>query len=177
MGEWRYSSTILDHGTRWRWVISFTPRLLYPWGKRPRYPLDRRLGGPQSLSVRCGEEQNLAPAGTRARAVHPVAIPTPVKHRYWASPAANSATCGPRPCRLLRSADRIGKWWPSPYDRNSTVRHLGCNSTFRFRRLNCAFNLSHQRPVWQVRSCTHVWNKCVKCVGYFQPILLIQKKK
>jgi hypothetical protein len=27
-GEWRYSSTILDPGTRWRWVISFTPRPL-----------------------------------------------------------------------------------------------------------------------------------------------------
>jgi hypothetical protein len=30
MGEWRYSSTILDLGTRWRWVVSYTPRPLYP---------------------------------------------------------------------------------------------------------------------------------------------------
>jgi hypothetical protein len=28
--------------------ISFTPRPLYPQGKSPWYPLDRRLGGPQS---------------------------------------------------------------------------------------------------------------------------------
>jgi hypothetical protein len=25
------------------------PAALYPWGKDPRYPLDRRLGGPQGL--------------------------------------------------------------------------------------------------------------------------------
>jgi len=28
-------------------VVSFTPRPLYPQGKGPWYPLDRRLGGPQ----------------------------------------------------------------------------------------------------------------------------------
>jgi hypothetical protein len=33
MGEWRYCSTILDLGTRWRWVVSFTPRPLYPRGE------------------------------------------------------------------------------------------------------------------------------------------------
>jgi hypothetical protein len=49
---------ILDLGTRWRWVVSFTPRPLYPQGKSPRYPLDRRLGEPQSRSGRGGEEKN-----------------------------------------------------------------------------------------------------------------------
>jgi hypothetical protein len=34
---------ILDPGTRWRWVVSFTHRPLYPPGKSPWYPLDRRL--------------------------------------------------------------------------------------------------------------------------------------
>jgi hypothetical protein len=29
MGEWRYSSTILDLGTRWRRVVRVTPRLLF----------------------------------------------------------------------------------------------------------------------------------------------------
>jgi hypothetical protein len=45
----------LDLGTSWRWVVSFTLRLLYPRGKSPRYPLDRRLGGPQSRSGVRGE--------------------------------------------------------------------------------------------------------------------------
>jgi hypothetical protein len=49
---------ILDLGTRWRWVVSFTPRPLYPKKKSPWYPLDRRLGGPQSRSGRGGEEKN-----------------------------------------------------------------------------------------------------------------------
>jgi len=30
-------------------VVTFTPRLLYPQEKSPRYQLDRRLGGPQVL--------------------------------------------------------------------------------------------------------------------------------
>jgi hypothetical protein len=85
MGEWRYSCTILlDLGTRWRWVISFTPQPLYPWGKRSWYPLDRRLGGPESLSGCCREEKNLFLVGIWTLAVSPVtqcytswAFPTP----------------------------------------------------------------------------------------------------
>jgi hypothetical protein len=52
---------ILDLGTRWRWVVSFTSRPLYHKGKNPWYPLDRRLGGPQSRSGRGGEEKNSQP--------------------------------------------------------------------------------------------------------------------
>jgi hypothetical protein len=55
----------LDLDTSWRSVVSFTPRPLYPRGKSPRYPLDRRLGGPQSRSGRRGEEKILDPTGTR----------------------------------------------------------------------------------------------------------------
>jgi hypothetical protein len=42
-------------------MVSFTPRPLYPQGKSPWYPLDRRLGGPQSRSGRGGEEKNSQP--------------------------------------------------------------------------------------------------------------------
>jgi hypothetical protein len=43
-------------------VVSFTPRPLYPQGKSPWYPLERRLGGPQSRSGHDGgEEKNLEP--------------------------------------------------------------------------------------------------------------------
>jgi hypothetical protein len=48
----------IDLGTRWRRVVSFTPRPLYPQGKSPWYPLDRRLSGPQNRSGRGGEEKN-----------------------------------------------------------------------------------------------------------------------
>jgi hypothetical protein len=53
--------SFFDLGTRWRWVVSFTPRPLYPQGKSPLYPLDRGLGGPQSRSGRGGEEKNFQP--------------------------------------------------------------------------------------------------------------------
>jgi hypothetical protein len=57
MGEWSYSSTILDLHIRWRLAVSFTPRSPYPWG----YPLDRRLGGAQSWSRHCGVKKNQLP--------------------------------------------------------------------------------------------------------------------
>jgi hypothetical protein len=41
------------------------PGQVYPWGKSPLYPSDRRLGGPQSRSGRRGEEKILDPTGTR----------------------------------------------------------------------------------------------------------------
>jgi hypothetical protein len=59
MWEWRYSSTILDLDTRWRWVVSFSPRPLHPRGKSPPHELDRRLSGPKYRSGRCGEKKNL----------------------------------------------------------------------------------------------------------------------
>jgi hypothetical protein len=61
MGEWRNSSTILDLGNGWRWVVSFMPLLLYLHGKSPQYPLDRRLGRPQSQSGHCGGERKSCP--------------------------------------------------------------------------------------------------------------------
>jgi len=45
--------------TRWRWVVSLTARSLYLRRKKPRYLLDRRLGGTQSASGRGGEEKKL----------------------------------------------------------------------------------------------------------------------
>jgi hypothetical protein len=42
-------------------VVSLTPRPLNTQGNSPRYPLDRRLGGPQSRSGRGGEEKNSQP--------------------------------------------------------------------------------------------------------------------
>jgi hypothetical protein len=70
MGEWKYSFPILGLGTRWKWVISFTPLPLYPRGNNPQYPLDRRLGGPRN------REKSFAPAGNRTPDVQPL------PHRY-----------------------------------------------------------------------------------------------
>jgi hypothetical protein len=37
-------------------VVSFMSQLIYPKGKSPRYPLNRRLGGPQNQSGCGGKE-------------------------------------------------------------------------------------------------------------------------
>jgi hypothetical protein len=42
-------------------VVSFTSRPLYRQGKSPWYPLDMKLGEPQSRSGRSGEEKNSQP--------------------------------------------------------------------------------------------------------------------
>jgi hypothetical protein len=50
------------------------PQPSYPQGKRPWYPLDRRLVGPQSRSERGGEEKNTQPPpGLEPPIIQPVA--------------------------------------------------------------------------------------------------------
>jgi hypothetical protein len=58
----------LDLRTSWRWVVSFTPLPLYPQGKSSRYPLDRRLDGPQSRPELRGKEKILDPTVTQTPA-------------------------------------------------------------------------------------------------------------
>jgi hypothetical protein len=86
-GGLRYSSTIPDLGTRWRWVVVFPPQSLYPRGKSLWHQLDRRLGRPQSRSGRCGEKFP-ASAGSRTPAVHPVAR----RYAAWAITDRSSLT-------------------------------------------------------------------------------------
>jgi hypothetical protein len=57
LGSGGIAPLILNLGTRWRWVISFTSRLLYLHTKSPRYPLLKRLRGPHSWSVSGSEEK------------------------------------------------------------------------------------------------------------------------
>jgi hypothetical protein len=59
MREWRYSSTILGIGTRCE--VSFTPRLLYSWGKELTVSMEKRLDGSHSRSGHCGEKKNPLP--------------------------------------------------------------------------------------------------------------------
>jgi hypothetical protein len=58
LGSGDIISRILDLGIRWKWVVSFTLRPFYFLGKSLPYPLNRRLGGPQSRSRRGDEEKN-----------------------------------------------------------------------------------------------------------------------
>jgi hypothetical protein len=60
------TSRILNHGTRWRWVVSSTP-----WPLNPRYPLDKRVGGPQSWCGSSGEWIVLMEITTNSQIVSP----------------------------------------------------------------------------------------------------------
>jgi hypothetical protein len=72
-GEKMYSSysfltLALDGG---EWSASHPGHALHQ-GKDPQYPLDRRLGGPQSRSEHGLEEKSSAPVGVQTPIVHPV---------------------------------------------------------------------------------------------------------
>jgi hypothetical protein len=73
MGECKHNHTILDLSTRWRWVVSITPQLLYLWGKSLQYQLDKTLVEPKSQSGHCEVEKNLLPQPSSPQ---PVTIPT-----------------------------------------------------------------------------------------------------
>jgi hypothetical protein len=67
--------SILNLGTRWRWVVSFTTPAALPPGKETLVPLDRRLGGPQSQCGRGGEEKNSQPLPELEPPDHPAHSP------------------------------------------------------------------------------------------------------
>jgi hypothetical protein len=67
MGEWRYSSSILDLGSRWKSVFSFTLRLLYLRDKQYQYPQNERLAGQNSVF----EKVHLAMLGIEPRPSSP----------------------------------------------------------------------------------------------------------
>jgi hypothetical protein len=79
---------ILDLGTRWRFVVSFTPRPLYSQGKSPWYPLDRRLGGPQSRSGRGGEDKIPSPC-RKSNPRTPIVQPLGQRYTDWAITVLN----------------------------------------------------------------------------------------
>jgi hypothetical protein len=66
MGEWMYRYTF-SSPRHWLEVSGqlHAPAALLPGKEPPHYPLDRRLGGPQSRSGRRGEEKILDPNGTQ----------------------------------------------------------------------------------------------------------------
>jgi hypothetical protein len=68
-----YSSSFFELGTRWRWMVSFTPQPLYPQGNSPWYSFDRRQGGPHSHSGRDGEKKNSQPLRESNFDLQPVA--------------------------------------------------------------------------------------------------------
>jgi hypothetical protein len=68
IGEWRYGSTIVNLCIGWWWAIILTPLPLYT-----RYPLGKRVGGPQSRAERCGVKKICCPCRESNMTVQPEA--------------------------------------------------------------------------------------------------------
>jgi hypothetical protein len=77
-GIWRYTSTILDLGTSWRWVVSFTPRPLYTRGKCTQYPWIGAWVGPRA-GLDAVEQRKIS--WPRPSSPYPVTIPTELSRR------------------------------------------------------------------------------------------------
>jgi hypothetical protein len=74
LGSGGMGPRILDLRTRWKWVVSFTPRPLYPKGNSPWYSLHNKLSGPQSRAGRGDLEINSQPLlGLELLIIEPVA--------------------------------------------------------------------------------------------------------
>jgi hypothetical protein len=123
--------------TSWRWVVSFTPRPLYPRGRSPLYPLDRRLGGPQSRSGRHGEVKILESTGTRTSTPRsscpsPVTIPTTLSRLHLTLCIGENLVKWPKNERVLeRKEFKQGRTWTARvrfviYHRNNVT--LGTRS-------------------------------------------------
>jgi hypothetical protein len=54
-------------------------------GKEPLYPLDRRVGGPQSRSGRSGEEKNSQPPSRESNPRTPIVQPVAQRYTDWAT--------------------------------------------------------------------------------------------
>jgi hypothetical protein len=65
MGSGCIEPHFLDLGTSFKVSGQLHAPPALPPGKGPRYPFDRRLGGPQSRSGRFGEDKILDPTGIR----------------------------------------------------------------------------------------------------------------
>jgi hypothetical protein len=79
IGEWTYSSTILDLGTRWRWVVSFTPLPHYPPGTQPTVPIREEAGWALEPVLTLWRREKSCTVGNRNLAVQYTdwLIPTP----------------------------------------------------------------------------------------------------
>jgi hypothetical protein len=60
-------------------VVTFTPPGALPAGKSPPYPLDKRLGEPQSRPGCYGEEKNFALPGIETTVSSPQPVPVPTE--------------------------------------------------------------------------------------------------
>jgi hypothetical protein len=98
---------ILDLGTRWRWVVSYTPRPLYPQGKNTWYLV------PEPVWARWWREQFPIPTGTRTPD-HPARSPALSRfllHSKWGNLILLTSTCFLS--ISVRFIDTHLKWWLS----------------------------------------------------------------
>jgi hypothetical protein len=97
----------LDLRISLRWVVSFTPRPLYPRGKRPWYPQDRRWDRPHSHSGWHGERKFLTLLGLE---LQPLCHPVASCYTSCTIPAPNTATSITRYRKACRKQNKIKRF-------------------------------------------------------------------
>jgi hypothetical protein len=144
----------LSVGANLRWVFSFTYSSLYPQGKTPRCPLNRRLGGPQYRSGRRAEERILDPTGAQ----------TPIPLLSIPYPVAVPATLF-----LLMGVTHRNK-------RNIKIVLqfilFACHISLicKCYERNTRFRLSHHTPILFTECKEHIKSKCALNSGYVRSL-------
>jgi hypothetical protein len=124
------------------WVVDFTPRLLYPQGKSPWYPLDRRLGRPQSRSGR-GEEKNSQPLPR----LEPPII-QPVAQRYTTETSRLLQGQKEMDSKCQRSKDWQGKMEELRGDTYPIASHLTWHPTRTGLGMSVVFRRGKLAEIW-----------------------------
>jgi len=100
--------------SRWGWGVCRTPRPPLPPGNI-RYPLYRKLGGPQGRS---GRAENLVPNGIRSRTIQPAVS----RYTDWATRPIhfllNRLNFGLPSCKLRKKCRRSNVWESAPSEGN-----------------------------------------------------------
>jgi len=112
MGEWRYTSCIINIDPAWRCAVSFTRRPLYPRVKIIRHPSKRKLNESHCVWTIYRRHKPLAPPGYRNTIVQ---IAQPVfLSLYWLSyprPSRDREGCFCSKVKARLYIDGNSFWW------------------------------------------------------------------
>jgi hypothetical protein len=125
-------------------VVRFTPRLLYPRGKSPPYPLDRRLSGPRASLDDMEEKKFLILPGLELRLLARPARSPSLGHATTEDLLEAVFSVGSVP-RLYHEYQRVMSIYP-----NECLRHLPRRPLIYLTHLfNHCLGLSHFPKPWK----------------------------
>ena len=139
----------IDHGTRRGWGVSVTPRPVFTPGKT-RYPLYRRLGGPQGRS---GQVRKISPS----TGIRPADRPARSQSLYWLSYPAHTHTGHSTICLLNCDIRQVLRKVTTAKSDKCVYSHF----------LNPGLNSFHLQDYWPNISVFQAWTRKIHTLSVF----------